>query len=254
MTVWRLDKSGAEYVHYQQSHPVMSCAFSEKSGARGINIVAGLDNGTACIEHLQGTTDPNIGPWERFHDIKGLCLQRHSERIVACAFTPDGSRILTCSHDGTAIMSEWLPDKVIFKVEHKDRINDGVFSDDGRTFLTASEDRTVKLWNAQTGAEIRTFKGSTQGVLSCAFAPGRKIVATCADGCIAMWDRESGDRLFTIHTGHGEEYFVDHHDGPRSKRDGVKVVKSADVWRLYRWTVEQDARLLSLPPESVSES
>jgi WD40 repeat protein len=36
------------------------------------------------------------------------------------------------------------------------------FSPNGKRIVTGSEDRTVKVWNAQTGQEIRTLRGHTE--------------------------------------------------------------------------------------------
>ena len=37
--------------------------------------------------------------------------------------------------------------------------------------MTGSEDATAKLWDAETGRELRTFKGHGAGVNSVAFSP-----------------------------------------------------------------------------------
>jgi WD40 repeat protein len=45
-------------------------------------------------------------------------------------------------------------------VGHNDRVRSVAISPDGRYALSGSEDNTLKLWDIETGAEIRTLSGS----------------------------------------------------------------------------------------------
>jgi WD40 repeat protein len=47
-------------------------------------------------------------------------------------------------------------------VGHSARVLGIAFSGDGRFIVTASRDKTLKLWNAQTGQELRTFTGTVR--------------------------------------------------------------------------------------------
>jgi hypothetical protein len=63
------------------------------------------------------------------------------------------------------------------------------FSPDGRRIVSGSMDKTVKVWNAETGALIRTLSGHTGGVKSAAFSPdGRRIVSGADDQTVKVWD------------------------------------------------------------------
>ena len=44
------------------------------------------------------------------------------------------------------------------------------FSPDGTKLVSASGDNTLKLWDVETGAEIRIFSGHSSGVNECAFS------------------------------------------------------------------------------------
>ena len=64
-------------------------------------------------------------------------------------------------------------------------------------------DHSVRLWDLETGAELRRFDGHQNAVLSVAFAPdGRRAVSASFDGTIRIWDLETGVERHRYH-GHG---------------------------------------------------
>jgi WD40 repeat protein len=57
---------------------------------------------------------------------------------------------------------------------------------------TGSEDKTIKLWNLDTGKEIRTLQGHDSYVNSVSFSPDRKTLATgSADKTIKLWNLDT---------------------------------------------------------------
>jgi WD40 repeat protein len=113
------------------------------------------------------------------------------------------------------------------------RIEHVAFSPDGRTIVSADrESGVLKLWDYESGRELRTLRGHTGSVAAIAFSPnGRTIVSGSSDKTAKVWDVESGRELHTL-VGHS------HSDGVSAvafSPDGRTIVSTDDkgIWKLW---------------------
>jgi small GTP-binding protein len=78
------------------------------------------------------------------------------------------------------------------------------FSHDGEFVLTGSADKTVRLWDLNTGACIKIFKGHTDSVWSLALSNDQsQALSGSDDKTIRLWDLKTGECL-RIFRGHEE--------------------------------------------------
>ena len=71
------------------------------------------------------------------------------------------------------------------------------FSPDGKRIATGYV--TITIWDAATGAEIRTLEGHKAALGSLAFSPdGERIISGSMDKLIKVWDANSGEELMTL--------------------------------------------------------
>ena len=85
--------------------------------------------------------------------------------------------------------------------------------------LSGSEDKTVKLWDAATGALLRTFEGHSDWVISVAFSPdGTRVLSGSVDDTLKLWDAATGEllRTFEGHARRGQLGRVLARWGPRA--------------------------------------
>jgi WD40 repeat protein len=69
---------------------------------------------------------------------------------------------------------------------------------DGRYVVSASGDHTLRVWDLETGLELRTLAGHTSWVVSVT-ADGRYAVSASDDDTLRVWDIETGKSLSTYH-------------------------------------------------------
>jgi WD40 repeat protein len=72
---------------------------------------------------------------------------------------------------------------------HTQAINSVAFSPDGRLLLTASDDETVRLWDAQTGKELRECGRHKGWVFAAVFRPpdGEQAASAGYDDTVKIW-------------------------------------------------------------------
>jgi eukaryotic-like serine/threonine-protein kinase len=127
----------------------------------------------------------NVPPAQRgweWHYLKRLTrgglftLYGHTGPVRSVSFSPDGTRILTSSEDGTVRV--WDSRSGMSTLQLEVRAMGAAFSPDGTRILTGSDDDTSRVWDARSGRLLLDQKGH-RGRLRCASfsADGTRIVA-----------------------------------------------------------------------------
>ncbi len=75
-------------------------------------------------------------------------------------------------------------------------ISSVVFSPNGKYIASGSVDKTIKLWDVESGKEIRTFLGNNL-IFSVCFNPDGDYIASCGEN-IQLWDIASGKEIRTF--------------------------------------------------------
>ena len=162
---------------------------------------------------------------------KFLFQDGHATRINSCAWSPDGTLIVSASDDRTVKVWEAASGKLLNTLSgHEGWVRSCAWSPDGTLIVSASDDRTVKVWEAASGKLLNTLSGHEGPVLSCAWSPdGTRIVSASSDNTVKVWEAASGKLLNTL-SGHG--------DWVRScawSPDGTRIVSASDDRTVKVW-------------------
>lgn len=78
------------------------------------------------------------------------------------------------------------------------------FSPDGKTLAGAVTDRTLRLWDVETGALLKTLQRDLYVKAVVYTTDGKSVIGACGDNTLKIWDTASGEVVRTI-IGHTRE-------------------------------------------------
>lgn len=212
--------------------------------------------------------DGTIKLWDLASPDTASDLRGHRGAVYHLAFSPDGSQLASCGEDDTRIflwdVAEGKSNKQLEAEDPDDKnrrrsIHCVQFSPDGKQLVSCGEDRTLRLWDVESGKEIRrceeieysiytekdkrverTIKkaASDLAIYTVAFSSdGRHIAAGGLDKSIRIWEAGSGKLLQSIsgHDGFLYELCFAHGD--------ARLVSCSHTGHVNIWNVSSGDRL-----------
>jgi hypothetical protein len=155
---------------------------------RGLELAA-----RAEAADLQWAIRANLAGWlPRLRDFRATLP--HEGRVLAAAYSPDGTTIPTGCDDSIARFWDAATGaRVGPRLRHDNGVTAVAFTPDGARVLTGSHDQTARLWDAATGEPVGEPLRHPAFVLAVAVSPDGRTVATgCADGRARLWDVATG--------------------------------------------------------------
>jgi WD40 repeat protein len=163
---------------------------------------------------LEAIGEPALAALERAARSDDLEVSRRAGRIVA------------------ALEERLYPELRL--VGHTGPLHNVCVSSDGKQVLTSSTDRTLRLWDAYTGKQLRVFVGHTDLIYGAALsADGSRVLSGSVDKTVRLWDAATGKEL-RRYKGHGTPvttvaYFPDGRRIAATSWDGT-----TRIWRTPR--------------------
>jgi WD40 repeat protein len=154
--------------------------------------------------------------------------------VMAVAFSPDGSRIISAGTDMTLRIwnaATGQPDGDPLQ-GHAKSVSTVAFSPDGSRIASGSEDMTLRLWDADTGHPIgQPLQGHEKSVLCLAFSPdGKHIVSGSEDMSLRLWDSVTGQPIGQPLLGHEKSVSC-----VAFSPDGKRIASGSDDSTLRLW-------------------
>lgn len=90
--------------------------------------------------------------------------------------------------------------ELVFNVGLTACARDIYYTSNGKYLVTVSDDKAVKLWEVETGRELRTLTEHPGRAISYAYSHDKKYLAiNYSDGEIQIWEVEIGKCIQTLH-------------------------------------------------------
>jgi WD40 repeat protein len=124
-----------------------------------------------------------------------LVLQAgHGLQINDIEYSPDGTKIATCSEDFTIKIWEIATGKEMTTMfGHTKAVNDLAFAPDSKTLVSVGDDNKVIIWDVEAGKSIKIIKEHKNKVLGVDYSPSGEYFATCGkDKTVLLHNVSSG--------------------------------------------------------------
>jgi len=166
-----------------QDGGVQSCVYS----LDGKSFAIALSNGKINVYSTSN--------WTRMRTLEG-----HSKTARSVVYSPKGTRIASCSEDGTVRL--WNIDTGNCHVfyDQSEFAGGAAFSPTGDLIATASSSNAVEVWDVESGTKRKLLIGHTDVVNSVTYSPHGMLAASASeDMTIRLWDLGSEECLHTLY-------------------------------------------------------
>jgi WD40 repeat protein len=212
-------------------------------------------------------------------------LSGHTNHVLYVAWSPDNTRLVTTSRDGTArvwdaesgaeltrldcdagavIKAVWSPDgryivtiseygTILWAASGKRLatlagIRDVAWNSNGSRILTVWNDHTVQILDASKQVPRAVLTGHKDLITQAEWSPnGTYLLTASKDGTVRVWDSQDGSQ---------QAVFPDHEERPSGSwatqaawsPDGTRIVTTRSQGTTRVWDVQNDSLLFELPP------
>jgi WD40 repeat protein len=149
-------------------------------------------------------------------------LAGHEDQVHAVAFSPDGKKLASGSHDYSVRLWDLETGESRIIAGHDKRVTAVLFSPDGAYVVSSGYDHRVRAVDVESLAVV-DLAGHTRPVKALSFSHDGRLLAAVSDGAVTVWDgltfeerltaRVAGDRhLVAAFTPGGEAVATASHD------------------------------------------
>jgi WD40 repeat protein len=186
-----------------------------KSSLKGhIGTINSLDFSKNGQLLLSGSGDHNIKIW---NVNSGLLLKTFSQHLTITRdtkFTPDGESVISAENEHIVYWRNVVignTGKLLF-LGHTKNILSIDIDKTNNTVISGSADATIKLWDANTGVEMKTLDHHNGTVYEVEFSPlGHQFASCSSDSTILIWGVDSHKIIQSLEGHEGVPKTINYH-------------------------------------------
>jgi WD40 repeat protein len=173
---------------------------AEHESLRGLQVPAAFSPDSKFLVSSTSQRRNELTVWELATGAKIVRLVGHSSMVRCCAYTSDGTRIISGGDDGTLRVwdARHRDDPAESPFAHFDFLRSCAFSADGRTLVTADDSGSIQIWDADTLNRKSKFHADV--LTKCAIGPDGSTLVSAGRGVVKLWDATDGRELASLAT------------------------------------------------------
>jgi WD40 repeat protein len=147
----------------------------------------------------------------------------------------------------TAELTTAQKPELVVQTGHSSDVISLAFSPNGKSLVSASGNQTIKVWDVQTGTELRTLSGHKAAVLAVSFSSDGKTLASGSDDMtVKLWDVPKGKEIRTL-VGHAQSV-----KSVSFSPDGKTLATGSEDKTIKLWDVATGKELTTLSGHTAS--